>query len=129
GGSFSPLPGGTYRGLPPFSPPPGLLAAPPANQTAIGTVHTDLTPTDQFITEAQDAVASGWSAKACIHPAQVPVVRQAYTPSPDEIEYAQALLSEVNQHGGAFQFRGSMVDGPLIAHAQNVLQRADRLLK
>lgn len=129
GGSSSRLPDGTYRDLPRFARAQVLMAASAANKAAIDTIHTDLTPTDQFITEAQDAVASGWSAKACIHPAQVPVVRQAYTPSPDEIEYAQALLSEVNQHGGAFQFRGSMVDGPLISHAQNVLQRADRLLK
>ena len=128
GGSSSRFRDGTYRDIPRFARAHVLLAAAANNKGSIDTIHTDLSPTEQFIAEAHDAVASGWSAKACIHPAQVPVVREAYTPTEDEIEYAQALLAEVAHHGGVFQFRGSMVDGPLIAHAQNVISRAEKLL-
>lgn len=118
---------GTYRDVPRFARAQVLLAAAAAGKASIDTIHTALSPTEQFVAEAQDAVATGWSAKACIHPAQVAVVRKAYTPTVEEVEYARALLSEVAHHTGAFQFRGSMVDGPLIAHAQNVVDRAEKL--
>lgn len=126
GGSASRFTDGTYRDVPRFARAQVLLAAAAAGKASIDTIHTDLSPTDQFIAEAEDAVASGFNAKACIHPAQVAVVGDAYRPSDQEVEYAQALLKEVANHGGAFQFRGSMVDGPLIAHARTVMQRAGR---
>lgn len=128
GGSSSRLADGTYRDVPRFARANVLLAAAAAGKGSIDTIHTDLSPTEQFTAEAHDAVASGWTAKACIHPAQVPVVRQAYTPTEEELEHARGLLAEVPKHGGVFQFRGAMVDGPLIAHARNVVTRADKLL-
>ena len=127
GGSASRFTEGTYRDVPRFARAQVLLAAAAAGKASIDTIHTDLSPTDQFIAEAEDAVACGFNAKACIHPTQVSVVRNAYQPSEQELEYAQALLNEVDNHGGVFQFRGSMVDGPLIAHARTVVQRAARL--
>lgn len=127
GGSSSRFVDGTYRDAPRFARAHVLLAAAAADKASIDTIHTDLSPTEQFIAEAEDAVASGFTAKACIHPAQVAVVRAAYRPSEEEFEYAKALLEEVNNHGGVFQFRGSMIDGPLIAHAQTVVQRALKL--
>ena len=51
----------------------------------------------------------------------------AHTPTEAESEYAHALLAEVKRQRGVFQFRGTMVDGPLIAHAQNVVNRAEKL--
>ena len=127
GGSASRFPDGTYRDVPRFARANVLLAAAAGGKGSIDTIHTDLSPTDQFIRESHEAVASGWTAKACIHPAQVPVIRQAYTPTEEELEYAQALLAEVPKHGGVFPFRGSMVDGPLIAHARTVVTRAAKL--
>lgn len=128
GGTSSRFSNGTYRDAPRFARAQVLLAASAAGKAGIDTIHTDLSPTKHLVAEAQDAVASGWQAKACIHPAQVSVVRDAYTPTEEELEHAEALLAEVKNHGGAFQFRGSMVDGPLIAHAQNVVSRAEKLV-
>lgn len=127
GGSASRFPDGTYRDAPRFARAQVLLAAAAAGKGSVDTIHTDLSPTEQFVAEAQDAVATGWSAKACIHPAQVDVIREAYRPTEDELEYARALLAETEHHGGVFQFRGTMVDGPLIAHAQTVVDRATKL--
>lgn len=126
-GSASRFADGTYRDVPRFARAQVLLAAAAAGKASIDTIHTDLSPTDQFIAEAEDAVATGWTAKACIHPAQVQVIRDAYTPTEAESEYAHALLAEVKRQRGVFQFRGTMVDGPLIAHAQNVVNRAEKL--
>ncbi|MDN6498693.1 MAG: CoA ester lyase [Yaniella sp.] len=127
GGSASRFADGTYRDVPRFARAQVLLAAAAAGKASIDTIHTDLSPTDQFIAEAEDAVATGWTAKACIHPAQVQVIRDAYTPTEAESEYAHALLAEVKRQRGVFQFSGTMVDGPLIAHAQNVVNRAEKL--
>lgn len=127
GGSASRFADGTYRDVPRFARAQVLLAAAAAGKASIDTIHTDLSPTDQFIAEAEDAVATGWTAKACIHPAQVQVIRDAYTPTEAESEYAHALLAEVKRQRGVFKFRGTMVDGPLIAHAQNVVNRAEKL--
>lgn len=127
GGSASRYADGTYRDVPRFARAQVLLAAAAAGKASIDTIHTDLSPTDQFIAEAEDAVATGWTAKACIHPAQVQVIRDAYTPTEAESEYAHALLAEVKRQRGVFQFRGTMVDGPLIVHAQNVVNRAEKL--
>lgn len=127
GGSASRFADGTYRDVPRFARAQVLLAAAAAGKASIDTIHTDLSPTDQFIAEAEDSVATGWTAKACIHPAQVQVIRDAYTPTETESEYAHALLAEVKRQRGVFQFRGTMVDGPLIAHAQNVVNRAEKL--
>lgn|SRR5699024_210611 len=127
GGSASRFADGTYRDVPRFARAQVLLAAAAAGKASIDTIHTDLKPTDQFIAEAQDAVASGWTAKACIHPAQVQVIRDAYRPTDEELEYASALLAQVRQQRGVFQFRGTMVDGPLIAHAQSIVNRAEKL--
>lgn len=127
GGTSSRFADATYRDVPRFARAQVLLAAAAAGKASIDTIHTDLSPTQQFIAEAEDAVATGWTAKACIHPAQVQVIRKAYTPTDTEVEYAEALLREVPHHAGVFQFRGSMVDSPLIAHARNVLDRAAKL--
>src|SRR5690625_961047 len=127
GGTSSRFADATYRDVPRFARAQVLLAAAAAGKASIDTIHTDLSPTRQFIAEAQDAVATGWTAKACIHPAQVEVIRDAYTPTDDQLEYARALLAETKHHGGVFQFRGSMVDGPLIAHAQTLVNRAEKL--
>ncbi len=127
GGSSSRFENGAYRDVPRFARAQVLMAASAAGKASIDTIHTDLSPTQQFIAESMDAAASGFDAKACIHPAQVSVVRDAYRPSEGELEYARALLAEVEHHGGVFQFRGSMVDGPLIAHARTVVGRAAKL--
>src|SRR5690625_1435466 len=127
GGTSSRFADATYRDVPRFARAQVLLAAAAAGKASIDTIHTDLSPTDQFIAEAEDAVATGWTAKACIHPAQVQVIRDAYTPTEADSEYAHALLEEVKRQRGVLQFRGTMVDGPLIAHAQNVVNRAEKL--
>jgi hypothetical protein len=60
-----------------------------------------------------------------IHPAQLPVVQAAFSPSPDRIKWATDLITEFRQHEasgqGAFNFRGHMIDMPLVKQAQNIL--------
>lgn len=118
---------GAYRDVPRYARAQVLLAAAAAGKGSIDTIHMDLSPTEHFIAESEDAAATGWTAKACVHPAQVEVVRQAYRPTTEDYEYARALLAGVSQQRGAFNFRDAMVDEPMIHQAKLVLQRGEEL--
>lgn len=124
GGTSSRRADGEYRDVARLARAQVLLAAGAFGKVGIDAIYADFTDEEGLHAEALDAVASGWSAKACIHPAQVPVIRRAYAPTAEELEYAQSLLAEVEKHSGVFQFRGAMVDTPLILHAERTVRRA-----
>ena len=90
-----------------------------------GGVADGLADLDGLAVESRDAVASGFGAKACIHPSQVAAVREAYAPAPEAVEEARELLDAASAAGsGVFQFKGKMIDGPILKHAESVLRRA-----
>jgi citrate lyase subunit beta / citryl-CoA lyase len=102
-----------------------LLAAKAAGKEAIDAVYVNIPDLDGLAAESRDAVASGFGAKACIHPSQVAVVRDAYRPTAEALAAAQELLDAAAAAGsGVFQFRGAMVDGPVLKHAEATLRRA-----
>ncbi|GAB3192577.1 HpcH/HpaI aldolase/citrate lyase family protein [Nesterenkonia suensis] len=125
GGSSSRGPDGRYRDVARQARAQVLLAAATHGAAGIDAIYADIDDTEGLAAEAADAAASGWTAKACIHPAQVPIIRDAYAPTEAELEHARALLAAVPHHGGAFRFRGAMVDLPLIRHAERVVHRAE----
>lgn len=73
---------------------------------------------------AADAAGAGFGAKACIHPAQVPVVRAAYRPTEDEVSWADRVLAVAATQPGVFRFEGRMVDEPVIRQARAIRARA-----
>jgi citrate lyase beta subunit len=78
--------------------------------------------------EAEQGAGFGFSGKQIIHPSQVAVVQQAYTPSDEAIRYAIRVIEtfEENQSEGkgAYALDGKMIDMPLLKNAQKVLDRA-----
>lgn len=67
----------------------------------------------------------GFTAKLCIHPAQVDPVIAGFRPSDADIEKAKAIvLADANAAGGAVQLDGKMVDRPVVLMAKLVLQQA-----
>lgn len=101
-----------------------LLAAGAEGIAAIDAVHLAIDDLDGLRAEAEDAVASGFAATACIHPSHVAVIRGAYRPSHEEVTAARRLLDAAAAGGGAvFQHEGRMVDGPVLRHAEAVLRR------
>ncbi|MFF2851987.1 HpcH/HpaI aldolase/citrate lyase family protein [Streptomyces sp. NPDC058001] len=76
--------------------------------------------------EAADAAACGFAGKACIHPHQVPLVRTAFRPEAAQCAWASAVLEAAEREGtgGAFAFRGQMVDEPVLRRARAILSRA-----
>ena len=61
--------------------------------------------------------------KVAIHPGHIPVIREAYAPTVEEIKWATAVLDAVEHNRGVFAFRGQMVDAPVLAHARRIVAR------
>ena len=105
-----------------------LLAARAYGKEAIDSVYVNIPDLDGLAAETRDAVASGFGSKACIHPNQVAVVRQAYAPSNLEVTEASELLDAAAAAGnGVFQYKGKMIDGPILKHAESTIRRAGAL--
>ncbi len=79
--------------------------------------------------EAEFGARLGFSGKQVIHPNQVPVVQEAFTPSVEAIAYARRIVEtfEASQKEGkgAYSLDGKMIDMPLLKNAQKVLARAN----
>lgn len=67
------------------------------------------------------ARSHGFGAMLLIHPAQVSVVRDAFTPSAAEREWAQRVCDAAAASGGAAVVDGRMIDAPVLARAQRIL--------
>ncbi|EMA62932.1 HpcH/HpaI aldolase/citrate lyase family protein [Halorubrum lipolyticum] len=105
-----------------------VLAAGAADVDAIDTVYTDFSDTDGLRDEAAFALTLGYDGKLAIHPAQVDPINAAFTPDPEEVEWAEAVLDArdaADREGRAvFQVDGEMIDAPLIAQAERIAERA-----
>ena len=126
GGTSSRTADGVYRGIAVHAKASVLLAAGAHGVAAIDAVHVDLDDADGLASEARDAAASGFSATACLHPVQVPIIRAAYRPTEAELADAVELLDLAADRPGVFRHRGRMVDEPVLLHARRVVGRAGR---
>lgn len=123
GGTSSRGADGRYRDVARHARSTVLLACGAAGTFAVDAVHLDIPDLAGLAEEAADAVASGFAGTACIHPSQVPVVREAYRPAPERLEWAHAVLAAAETEGGVFRFRDQMIDEPLLAQARATLAR------
>lgn len=125
GGTSSRRPDGAYRDVARYARSAVLVAARAHGKVAVDAVHVDIDDLDGLADEVRDAVASGFGATACIHPAQVDVVRAGYRPRDEEVADARALLAAARDERGAFRWHGRLVDGPILKHAAAVVRRAE----
>jgi (S)-citramalyl-CoA lyase len=72
--------------------------------------------------EAADAVAFGFSAKAAIHPGQVGAINDTLTPTPEAVKHAQAVLAANTKGVGVVD--GQMIDEAVARKARRVLAAA-----
>lgn len=128
GGTSSRKDDGGYRAVALHARSSVLLAAGAFGKEAVDAVYVNIPDVEGLTEEARDAVASGFSSKACIHPNQVAAVRAAYAPSDEDVATAQELLEAARAAGtGVFQFKGKMIDGPILKHAESTIRRAGAL--
>ena len=98
-----------------------LLAARAAGRHAIDGVYLDIHDSDGLAEEAAEAVAMGFTAKACIHPRQVPVIRSAYRPTDADIAWANKVLAATKEATGVITVDGRMVDEPIVRQARAIV--------
>jgi citrate lyase beta subunit len=96
----------------------------------IDIVTIDYKDLDALKAESEFGARLGFSGKQVIHPNQVPVVQEAFTPSDEAVAYARRIVEtfEASQKEGkgAYSLDGKMIDMPLLKNAQKVLARAKR---
>jgi citrate lyase subunit beta/citryl-CoA lyase len=103
-----------------------LFAAHAAGVLAIDGIQPDFRDTVAIEREARDAARDGFTAKLAIHPAQVPVINAAFTPSEAEIAQARALVEAFEAAGnpGVLAIGARMYDIPHLERARRILARA-----
>ncbi|MBX5487414.1 Citrate lyase subunit beta-like protein [Mycolicibacterium hassiacum DSM 44199] len=124
GGTANRRPDGSYRDVAQHVRSQSLLAAKAYGRLALDSVYLDIKDLDGLRAEADDAVAVGFDAKVAIHPSQVDVIRAAYAPTPEQVDWARRVLDTARSQRGVFQFEGIMVDAPVLRRAERIVQLA-----
>lgn len=105
-----------------------VLAAGAAGVDAIDTLVTDIGASEHLEAEATFARQLGYDGKMAIHPAQVDVINGAFTPPPEDVEWAKRVLAAAEtaerEGRGVVRVDDEMIDAPLIAQAERILERA-----
>jgi len=103
-----------------------LFGAAAAGVAPIETVYPAFRDLEGLAAYAARARRDGFTGMMAIHPAQVPVINAAFTPSAAEIEHARAVVAafEANPGAGALSLDGKMIDRPHLVQAQRMLAAA-----
>jgi citrate lyase subunit beta / citryl-CoA lyase len=105
-----------------------LLGAAAAAVDAVDSVYTNFRDMDGLAAECRQALRDGFVAKMAIHPAQVPVINEAFTPSTEALARAQAVIDafKANPGAGVVGVNGEMLDRPHLLRAERLLSRAQK---
>ena len=103
-----------------------LMGAAAAGVDAVDSVFTNFRDMAGLEAECRQARRDGFVAKMAIHPAQVPVINRAFTPSAEAVARAQAVIEAFRAHPGAgvVGVNGEMLDRPHLLRAERLLRRA-----
>ncbi len=119
---------GKYLDIPRHARVMCAIAASAAGVQSLDTVYTDIEDLEGLRRECEDAVDMGFTGKISIHPNQIAVINDVFTPSAEAVAEARELCAAFEEHRRrglyAFTFKGRMVDAPHLAGALRVLARA-----
>jgi citrate lyase subunit beta/citryl-CoA lyase len=103
-----------------------LLGAAAAGVPAIETIMADFRDEEALRCRCDRVRRDGFSGMLAIHPAQVPVINEAFTPGQEEITTARGIVQAFadNPGKGTVSLDGAMLDRPHLARAQRLLARA-----
>jgi citrate lyase subunit beta/citryl-CoA lyase len=103
-----------------------LAGAVAAGVQPVDGVFADFRDGKRLRAEAAAAAHEGFTGKLAIHPAQVPVINAAFTPSDAEVQHARAIVAafEADPNSGVLSVGGKMLDRPHLVQARRVLERA-----
>jgi len=100
-----------------------LLAAAAAGVPAIDTIDTDFRDVGAVERRARASRRQGFAGKLAIHPAQVAPIHAAFSPSAEEIAWAERVIAAFRAApgAGAVAFEGGMLDKPHLRQAERIL--------
>jgi len=103
-----------------------LAGAAAAEALAIDTVFTAYRDADGLRRECEAARRDGFGAKMAIHPAQVPIINEVFTPSPEAVDHARRIVAAfaAAPDAGVVGLDGRMIDRPHLRLAERILARA-----
>jgi citrate lyase subunit beta/citryl-CoA lyase len=105
-----------------------LAGAVAAGVQPVDGVFADFRDDEGLRAEAEAARREGFTGKLAIHPAQVPIINAAFTPSDEDVRHAEQIVAafEAEPNAGVLSVGGKMVDRPHLVQARRVLERAAR---
>ncbi|MDF1574254.1 MAG: citrate lyase acyl carrier protein [Bacteroidales bacterium] len=97
----------------------------------IDSVYSDVADMDGLRKNVETSRSLGFEGMGCIHPRQVPVIREAFTPTEEEIEKAgrivEAFREAEAQGSGVVALGSKMIDPPVVKRALKILELAGKL--
>jgi citrate lyase subunit beta / citryl-CoA lyase len=119
---------GRYLDIPRHARTMCAIVASATGLDAMDTVYTDIADLAGLRRECEEAVAMGFSGKISIHPSQLEVINEAFTPAAAVVDEARELVAAFEEHRRrgvyAFRFNGQMVDAPHLTRALKIIARA-----
>jgi citrate lyase subunit beta/citryl-CoA lyase len=106
-----------------------LIAAKAAGVAAIETLHADFRDTKGLEKFARAAQREGFSGMMAIHPDQVGIINEAFTPSLADVMHARRVVAAFESGAGVASLDGKMLDQPHLKQARHVLALAEALSK
>ncbi len=105
-----------------------LLGAVAAGVDPVDTVNVNFRDPQALRVEAEAAMRDGFTGKMAIHPDQVAIINEVFTPSAEAVERARHIIDAFAAAGdaGVIGLDGEMLDRPHIARAEKLLARAKR---
>jgi citrate lyase subunit beta/citryl-CoA lyase len=103
-----------------------LFTASAAGTQPIDTVFVNFRDAAGLRAEAMEAVRDGFTGKMAIHPNQVEIINDVFTPTAEQISVSQEIVKAFadNPEAGVLGIRGQMVDRAHIVRAERILARA-----
>jgi citrate lyase subunit beta / citryl-CoA lyase len=103
-----------------------LTAAASAQVLAIETIYMDYRNPDGLRADTEDARRDGFAGRLAIHPLQVPIINEVFTPSAGALAKARAIVAAFAASAGAgvIGIEGVMYDRPHLLRAQRLIARA-----
>ncbi|HEU4366880.1 MAG TPA: CoA ester lyase [Methylomirabilota bacterium] len=118
---------GRYLDIPRHARTMCAIVASAAGLEALDTVYTDIADLAGLRRECEEAVAMGFSGKISIHPAQLDIINEVFTPAAAVVAEARELVAAFEEHRRrgiyAFRFKGQMVDAPHLTRALKLIAR------
>lgn len=92
----------------------------------VAPTSTAIRALDDFVESSRKLQALGFRSRTAIHPSQLSVIHDVFTPSAGEVEAARDVMERFRQAGGgvAVDQRGRMIDAAVVRSAEETLQRA-----